>query len=192
MALRGMRNGECDMAVVAGVNYLLNPVYFVYFSKLQAVSPDGQCKTFDASANGYSRGEGCGVIVLKRLSMAIEDNDNILGIVKGSAINQDGASSGFTAPNGIAQQDLLHRAMRDANITADDITYVETHGTGTPLGDPIEANAIAAVYGQGHTKEDPLVMGSVKSSIGHLEGAAGVSGILKILLALQKIGRAHV
>jgi myxalamid-type polyketide synthase MxaB len=186
MACKGIRNGECDAAVVAGVNYLLNPVYFVYFSKLQAVSPDGQCKTFDASANGYSRGEGCGVIILKRLSMAIEDNDNILGIIKGSAINQDGASSGFTAPNGIAQQDLLKRAMRDADITEDQISYVETHGTGTPLGDPIEANAIAAVYGQGHSKEDPLIMGSVKSSIGHLEGAAGVSGILKILLALQK------
>ncbi|MFT7589500.1 MAG: malonyl CoA-acyl carrier protein transacylase, partial [Limisphaerales bacterium] len=186
LAAKAIRNGECDMSVVAGVNYLLNPVYFVYFSKLQAVSPDGQCKTFDESANGYSRGEGCGVIILKRLSLAIENNDRILGIIKGSAINQDGASSGFTAPNGIAQQDLLQRAMRDAHITAEDITYVETHGTGTPLGDPIEAGAIAAVYGKGHTKEEPLIMGSVKSSIGHLEGAAGVSGILKILLALDK------
>ncbi len=186
MAVKGIRNGECDMAVVSGVNYLLNPVYFVYFSKLQAVSPDGVCKTFDASANGYSRGEGCGVIILKRLSMAIEDNDHIIGLVKGSAINQDGASSGFTAPNGIAQQDLLQRALRDSGLQATDIDYIETHGTGTPLGDPIEAGAVAAVYGEGHDQDSrPLIMGSVKSSIGHLEGAAGVSGILKILLSMQ-------
>ncbi len=186
MAVKGIRNGECDMAVVAGVNYLLNPVYFVYFSKLQAVSPDGVCKTFDASANGYSRGEGCGVLILKRLSMALEDNDRIVGMVRGSAINQDGASSGFTAPNGIAQQDLLQRALRDAGLKAEDIDYIETHGTGTPLGDPIEAGAVAAVYGEGHDKDSrPLIMGSVKSSIGHLEGAAGVSGILKILLSMQ-------
>lgn len=185
MAVKGIHNGECDMAVVAGVNYLLNPVYFVYFSKLQAVSPDGLCKTFDASANGYSRGEGCGVIILKRLSMALENNDNILGIVRGSAINQDGASSGFTAPNGIAQQDLLQRALRDAELGPGDIDYIETHGTGTPLGDPIEAGAVAAVYGPGHDDARPLIMGSVKSSVGHLEGAAGVSGIIKILMAMQ-------
>ncbi len=185
MAVKGIHNSECDMAVVAGVNYLLNPVYFVYFSKLQAVSPDGVCKTFDASANGYSRGEGCGVIILKRLSMAIENNDHILGIVRGSAINQDGASSGFTAPNGIAQQDLLQRALRDADLEAAEIDYIETHGTGTPLGDPIEAGAVAAVYGAGHDAERPLIMGSVKSSVGHLEGAAGVSGIIKILLSMQ-------
>ncbi len=189
MAMRGIRNGECDLAVVGGVNALLHPNNFIYFSKLQAVSPDGLCKTFDASANGYARAEGCGVLILKRLSQAIEDNDNIIGLARGSAINQDGASSGFTAPNGIAQQDLLRRALRDAGLKPEDIDYVETHGTGTPLGDPIEMGAVAAVYGEGHDKATrPLIVGSVKSSIGHLEGGAGVSGMIKILLSMQHGG----
>ena len=148
------------------------------------LSPDGHCKTFDAGADGYVRGEGCGVIILKRLSDALRDGDNILALIRGSAVNQDGRSNGLTAPNGLAQQEVIRYALADAGVTPNQIGYVEAHGTGTPLGDPIEINSLRAVLDDGETNGRVLI-GSVKTNIGHLESAAGIAGIIKSVLALQ-------
>lgn len=185
LACQGLRLGECDAALTAGVNLLLTPHHFVYFSKLGALSPDGRCKPFDASANGYARGEGCGAVLLKRLSDAEADGDTVLAIIRGSAIGQDGASSSFTAPNGLAQQQVIRRALADAGLAPTDIGYVEAHGTGTPLGDPVEASAISAVYCSGRAPGTPLLLGAVKANIGHLEGAAGMASLIKVILALR-------
>ncbi|MCP4375458.1 MAG: beta-ketoacyl synthase, partial [bacterium] len=184
-ACQALQSHRTHVAVVAGVNLLLNPHPFVYFSKLGAISPDGRCKTFDASANGYGRGEGCGVVVVKRLSDAQADGDRILAVVRGTAVNHDGPSNSFTAPNGTAQQKMMHQALDDACLNSSQVDYIEAHGTGTPLGDPIEINALGAIYGQGHTPEHPLFVGSVKANIGHLEGAAGIAGAIKAILALN-------
>src|SRR6185503_12062556 len=146
---------------------------------------DGHCKTFDASADGYVRGEGCGVVVLKRLSDAIADGDRVLAVVAATSVNQDGRSSGLTVPNGSAQQSLLRDALKEAGVAPAEIAYVEAHGTGTSLGDPIEVQALAAVFGEGRRREDPLLVGSVKTNIGHLEAAAGIAGLIKVVLALQ-------
>lgn len=185
LACQALRLGECTAALAAGVNLLLSPHLFVYFSKLGALSPDGRCKPFDAAANGYGRGEGCGAVLLKRLSDAQRDGDTILAIIRGSAIGQDGASSSFTAPSGLAQQQVIQRALADANLHPADIDYIEAHGTGTPLGDPVEVSGISGVYGQNRTSKRPLLLGSVKGNIGHLEGAAGMASLLKVVLALQ-------
>lgn len=181
-AIRSLRNNECELALVAGVNLILNPAITINLSQSGMMSPDGRCKTFDAAANGYVRGEGCGVLVLKRLSVAQKKGDRILAILRGSAVNHNGAAAGLTVPSGPAQQDLLRQALADARISPQKVGYIEAHGTGTSLGDPIEMNAIAAVYGE---RSQPLYVGSVKTNIGHLEAAAGIAGTIKTILALQ-------
>jgi acyl transferase domain-containing protein/short-subunit dehydrogenase/acyl carrier protein len=185
LACQAINNNKAEIALVAGVNLLLTPHLFYYFTKLGALSPDGICKTFDASANGYARGEGCGAVILKRLSDALSDGDNILAVIRGTAVNHDGASSSFTAPNGIAQQQVIRDALNNANVLPQEISYVEAHGTGTSLGDPIEVNATGEVYSNGHDKDNPLIIGSVKANIGHLEGAAGISSLIKTILCLN-------
>ena len=184
-ACQSLRAGECDVALAAGVQVILLPAVTEMMNSSGALSPDGRCKSFDAAADGYGRGEGCGAVVLKKLSDARRQGDAVLAVVYGSAINHDGPSSGLTVPSGAAQQALLRQALASANLAAADVSYVEAHGTGTPLGDPIEINAIGAIYCQGRPPEAPLKIGAVKSNIGHLEAAAGIAGVIKVLLALQ-------
>jgi malonyl CoA-acyl carrier protein transacylase len=183
LACQSLRHNECDLALASGVNLLLSPELSITFSSAGMLAPDGRCKTFDASANGYVRGEGCAAIALKRLPQALADNDNILAIIRSSAINQDGTSNGLTAPNGLAQEAVIRKAL--AGIPSADISYVEAHGTGTSLGDPVEIKALEAVYGKDRTDDNPLFIGSVKTNIGHTEATAGLAGLLKIVLAMQ-------
>jgi acyl transferase domain-containing protein len=185
LACQSLRNQECELALAGGVNAILSPVSTIATCRARMLAPDGRCKTFDASADGFARGEGCGIVVLKRLSNAIADGDNILALIRGSAVNQDGPSSGLTVPNGIAQQALLRKALANALVEPGQVSYVEAHGTGTSLGDPIEVESLGAVLCQGRSKEQPLIIGSVKTNIGHLESAAGVAGVIKLVLALQ-------
>ncbi len=185
LACQSLRNGESDMALVGGVNLMLSPEVTIGFCKLRALAPDGRCKTFDAAADGYGRGEGCGVVVVKRLSDALANRDPILAVIRGSAMNHDGASNGLTAPNGISQENVIRQALKNAQVEPSQIQYVETHGTGTVLGDPIEVLALAKVLGEGRSTNNPLQIGSVKTNIGHLEGAAGVAGLIKVILTLQ-------
>ncbi|NIO82504.1 MAG: SDR family NAD(P)-dependent oxidoreductase [Candidatus Aminicenantes bacterium] len=185
LACQSLLSGECDMALAGGVSLILSPESIIYFSKLGALSRDGRCKTFDAAADGYVQGEGCGVVVLKRLSDAEAAGDNILAIIRGSAINHGGRSSGLTVPNGLAQQAVIREAMAKAGVTPVQVSYVEAHGTGTSLGDPIEVQALAAVMGEERSNDQPLKIGSVKTNIGHLEAAAGVAGLIKVVLAMQ-------
>jgi acyl transferase domain-containing protein len=185
LAVKALRNQECDIAIAGGVNIIIEPEITIYFSTLNALSPEGRCKTFDNDANGFARAEGCGVVILKRLSDAQRDGDNILAVIKGTAVNQDGRSNGFTAPNVTAQEQLLKTALADANISPEEVGFIEAHGTGTKIGDPIEVEAIAKVYKSYKTKENPLLIGSVKSNIGHTEAAAGIAGMLKAILCLQ-------
>lgn len=182
-ACSSLRNGESSMALVGGVNLILSPEASITFCKSHMLSPDGHCKTFDASADGMARGEGCGIVVLKRLSDALADGDNILALVRGTAVNHDGPSSGLTVPNGLAQEALLRQAIANARLTADDVDYIEAHGTGTSLGDPIEMGALGAVFGV--NRANPLHVGSVKTNIGHLEAASGIAGLIKLILAMQ-------
>ena len=185
LACQSLRSVECNMALAGGVNLILAPEASIGLSRMRALAPDGHCKTFDAKADGYVRGEGCGIVVLKRLSDAIANNDNILAVVRGSAVNHDGASSGLTVPNGLAQEKLINQALKNAKVAPEQISYVETHGTGTSLGDPIEVRALGSVLCQGRSPEKPLLIGSVKTQIGHLESAAGVASLMKVVLALQ-------
>jgi acyl transferase domain-containing protein/acyl carrier protein len=185
LACQSLRARESDMALAGGVNLILSPASMFLLGRTQALSPDGRCKAFDARANGYARGEGSGVVVLKRLSDAERDGDPIWAIIRGSAINQDGRSSGMTAPNVLSQQALLRKALENARVKPDQISYVEAHGTGTSLGDPIEMEALKAVLGQPRADGSVCAIGSVKTNIGHLEGAAGVAGLIKVVLALQ-------
>ncbi|NEQ47701.1 MAG: SDR family NAD(P)-dependent oxidoreductase [Leptolyngbya sp. SIOISBB] len=182
LACQSLRNGEANLALAGGVNLMLTPEPTIGFCKLKALAPDGRCKTFDAAADGYGRGEGCGVVVLKRLSDAIDNQDPILAVVRGSAVNHDGISNGLTAPNGKAQESVLQEAIANARIEPEQVQYVEVHGTGTRLGDPIEVLALNQVMGQRST---PLLIGSAKTNIGHLEAAAGVAGLIKVILSLQ-------
>ncbi|MDY6996397.1 MAG: SDR family NAD(P)-dependent oxidoreductase [Actinomycetota bacterium] len=184
-ACQALHSGDCDLAVAGGVNVLLSPVTVVAASRARMLSPVGRCKTFDASADGYVRSEGCGVLVLKRLSDAVADGDRISAVIPSSAVNQDGASSGLTVPNGGAQQRLIAAALSRAGLTGGDVDYLEAHGTGTPLGDPIEVQAAAAAYGGSRDTDRPLLMGSVKTNIGHLESASGAAGLIKVVLSLQ-------
>ena len=186
LAVQSLRNGECEAALVGGVNVLCAPETTLMLSRARMMAPDGRCKTFDASADGFVRGEGCGVLVLKRLSTAQADGDRILAVIRGSAVNQDGRSSGLTAPNGPSQEAVIRAALTNACVTAADIDYVEAHGTGTSLGDPIELRALGAVYGSGRSAGDSLIASSVKTNFGHLEAAAGVAGLAKTILALQR------
>ncbi|MCG3153918.1 MAG: hypothetical protein DKINENOH_00508 [bacterium] len=185
LACLHLRSRSCRLALAGGVNVMLTPDTTITLSKARMMSPEGRCKTFDASANGFVRGEGCGIIVLKRLRDALADGDNILALILASACNQDGRSSGITAPNGPAQEAVMREALRLARLAPRQIGYVETHGTGTALGDPIEVNALAAALGQGREPGNRLLLGSVKTNFGHLEGAAGIAGLLKLVLALQ-------
>nr|VFK48316.1 MAG: Acyl transferase domain-containing protein [Candidatus Kentron sp. TC] len=184
-ACQSLRQGECDLALAGGVNLMLSSGVTDSFSASQLLSPEGRCKAFDASANGYVRGEGCGIVVLKRATDAIEDGDAILAIVKGSAVNQDGRTNGITAPNGPAQQAVIRQAFSKAKISSREIGYIEAHGTGTPLGDPIEFNALKEVLAWDRFPEETCHIGSVKTNIGHLEAAAGIAGVIKTVLALQ-------
>ena len=185
LACQSLRSGESNLALVGGVNLILSPISTIGRCQLKALSPDGRCKTFDASANGYGQGEGCGVVVLKRLSDAISDGDLISAVIRGSAVNHDGPSSGMTVPNRMAQKQVIQEALKNAKLEPDQITYVEAHGTGTSLGDPIEIEALAGIYGKNRPVDQPLIVGSVKTNIGHLEAAAGVSSLIKVILALQ-------
>lgn len=186
LACQGLRLRECDLALAGGINLILTPEMSICFSNARMMSPDGRCKTFDGGADGYVRGEGCGVVVLRRLSDALADGDRILALVRGSAVNQDGRSGGLTAPSGPAQQAVIRAALQAAGAAPNEIGYLEAHGTGTPLGDPIEIGAIGSVFGPGRDRSRPLAVGSVKTNIGHLEAAAGIAGIAKVVLALQR------
>lgn len=181
-AIASLRNDDCQMALVAGVNLILTPNLSINLSQAGMLSPRGLCQAFAASADGFARGEGCGAVLLKRLSDAVRDGDRIVCCLNGSAVNQDGRSNGLTAPNGLAQQDVIRTALKQCRLEPDAIDYIEAHGTGTPLGDPIEMRALGEVFGQ---RTRPLLVGSVKTNIGHLEGAAGVAGLIKTCLSLQ-------
>ncbi len=184
-AVRSLRAGESSLALVGGVNLLLAPDLTTTFARAGMLAPDGRCKTFDATADGYVRGEGCGVVVLKRLADARRDGDRVLAVIRGSAINQDGRSNGLTAPNGPAQQAVVRAALQDAGVAPAAVGCVEAHGTGTSLGDPIEANALRDVLLEGRGAAQPCWLGSVKTNLGHLEAAAGIAGLIKLVLALR-------
>jgi len=185
LACQSLRDGDCRLALAGGVNLILLPEIAITLSKARMMAPDGRCKAFAAAADGFVRSEGCGVVVLKRLSDARADGDRILALVRGTAVNQDGRSGGLTAPNGPSQESVIREALARAGVEPSELGYVEAHGTGTALGDPIEARALGSVLGPAHARRSPLAMGSVKTNIGHLEAAAGVAGMIKAVLALQ-------
>jgi epothilone polyketide synthase E len=186
LACQSLRSGECDRALVGGVNLMSSPQATVALCQLRALAADGRCKTFDAAADGYARGEGCGVVVLERLSDARVSGRRIHAVIRGSALNHDGRSNGLTAPNGGAQEAVLKAALANANVAPASVGYVEAHGTGTLLGDPIEVLALSRVYGQDRPADSPLRIGSVKTNFGHLEGAAGMAGLIKAALCLRR------
>ncbi|WP_437670502.1 type I polyketide synthase [Sorangium sp. So ce131] len=185
LACQALRKGECDLALAAGVQVMLTGDIFQLLSRTRALAPDGRSKTFSASADGYGRGEGVVVVALSRLSDARAQGRPVLALVRGSAINHDGESSGITAPNGTSQQKVLRAALQDARLSPAEVDVVECHGTGTSLGDPIEVHAVAAVYGQGRPADQPLRLGAVKTNIGHLESGAGLAGLAKMVAALR-------
>ncbi|MGU8080166.1 amino acid adenylation domain-containing protein [Burkholderia pyrrocinia] len=185
LACESLRSRESNMALAGGVNLMLSPEVMVSFSQARMLSPDGRCKTFDAAADGYVRGEGCGMVVLKRLADALADGDRVLGIVRGTAVDQGGAGGGLTVPSRDSQERVIRRALNQAGLAPGDVSYVEAHGTGTSLGDPIEVEALAGVYGPGRAATEPLVIGSVKTNIGHLESASGIAGLIKVLLSFE-------
>ena len=185
LACQSLRAGDSDLALAGGVNVVLLPDAMVLFSRWGMVAPDGRCKTFDAAADGFVRAEGCAVIALKRLSDALAAGDNILAVIRGSAVNSDGRSSGLTVPHGPAQQAVVRRALEDATLEPDALDYIEAHGTGTPLGDPIEVEALGAVMNGGPRRQKPLLIGSIKTNIGHTEAASGIAGLLKVVQALR-------
>ncbi len=184
LACQSLRRRESDQALAAGVNLILSPRNSIACSRWGMLAPDGRCKTFDVDANGYVRSEGCGVVMLKRLSDAVREGDSVLAVVRGSAVNQDGPSSGQIVPSGPAQQAVLRAALAAARLQPSEIDYIEAHGTGTALGDPIELEALSQVFGE-RDGSAPLVLGSVKTNLGHLESAAGVAGFIKTVLSLQ-------
>lgn len=185
-AVQSLRRGETNLAIAGGVNVILNPELSITFSNYQMMALDGRCKFADARANGFVRGEGCGLVVLKRLSEAVAEGDRIVAVIRGSASNQDGASSGLTAPNGPSQEAVIKSALRDAGVAASDVSYIEAHGTGTSLGDPIEIQSLGAVYGRAHRGGAPVVVGSIKTNLGHLESCAGVTGLIKLALMAER------
>src|SRR4051812_24725768 len=185
LACQSIWNGQCDMALVGGVNLILRPEGTIGFSKASMLAPDGRCKSFDARANGYVRSEGAGVVVLKPVSRALADGDPIYAVVRGTAVNQDGRTAGISLPNRAAQEAMLVEAYRQAGVAPEQVQYVEAHGTGTPVGDPIEAKALGAVLGERRSAQDPCIVGSVKTNIGHLEAASGIAGLIKAALSLK-------
>ncbi len=185
LACRSLRDGECSLAMAGGVNVILSPAVMINFSKARVMAPDGRSKSFDAGADGYVRGEGAGIVVLKPLSRALADNDQIYAVIRGTAINQDGRTNGLMAPSRQAQEALLAAAYRRAGLSPGTAQYVEAHGTGTFLGDAIEVNALGTVLADGRPSGSQCLIGSVKTNIGHLEAAAGVAGLIKVALALQ-------
>ena len=184
LACQSLRRRESDQALAAGVNLILSPENSIACSRWGMLAPDGRCKTFDADADGYVRSEGAGVVVLKRLGDALRDGDSVLAVVRGSAVNQDGPSSGQTVPNGPAQQAVLRQALAASRLQPADIDYIEAHGTGTALGDPIELDALSQVFAE-RDGAAPLVLGSVKTNLGHLESAAGIAGFIKTVLSVR-------
>ncbi len=185
LACQSLRARESDLALVGGVLLMMSAEVMVSFSQARMLAGDGRCKTFDERADGYARGEGCGVVVLKRLSDAVADGDVVLGMIRGSAVNQDGPSGGLTVPSANAQQRVIQSALKQGGVKPGQIQYVEAHGTGTALGDPIEIEALAQVYGDGRDLAEPLIIGAVKTNIGHLEPASGMAGLIKILLSFR-------
>ena len=184
-AVAGLRQGEVDLALVGGVNAVLSPGLTTEMTALGMLSQRGRCRAFDAAADGFVRGEGCGMVVLKRLAEAEADGDRIWAVIRGAAVNQNGASAGPTVPNGPAQERVIEEALSQAGIRPSDVDYLEAHGAGSELGDPIEVNAAAAVYGRERSPDRPLLIGSVKTNIGHLEAAAGVASLIKVVLAMR-------
>ncbi|MEU9021030.1 SDR family NAD(P)-dependent oxidoreductase [Actinomadura sp. NPDC048394] len=185
LAVQALRGGEADVALAGGVNVLLSPTVTMTFDLADATAKDGHCKAFDASADGMVRAEGCGAVVLKRLSDAVRDGDRVLAVVKGSGVNSDGRSNGLVAPNSDAQRALLRDVYASAGVETTEVDYIEAHGTGTFLGDPIEAKAVGEVLGAGRAADEPLLIGSAKSNLGHMESAAGIAGLIKTVLALH-------
>jgi acyl transferase domain-containing protein/acyl-CoA synthetase (AMP-forming)/AMP-acid ligase II/acyl carrier protein len=185
-ACQALRSGECDLAFAGGVNVIISPDLTITFSQARMMSSVGRCHTFDESADGYVRGEGCGLVLLKPLVAAQQDGDQILAVIRGSAVNQDGRSNGLTAPNGPSQEAVIRQALSAAHITPDQVSYVETHGSSTPLGDPIEVDSLKAVLMGQRTPDQLCLLGSVKTNIGHLEAAAGIAGLIKTVLSLHR------
>jgi acyl transferase domain-containing protein len=185
LACQSLQMLESNLCLVGGVNLILSPETTIVFSQARMMAPDSRCKTFDARADGYVRSEGCGVVILKRLEDAIKDGDRVLAVIRGSAVNQDGLSNGLTAPNGPAQQSVIRQALENAQVEPAQISYIEAHGTGTELGDPIEVKSLKAVLGEKRSLDQTCWLGSVKTNIGHLEAAAGIAGLIKVVLCLQ-------
>ncbi|MCA0354199.1 MAG: SDR family oxidoreductase [Chloroflexi bacterium] len=185
LAVQSLQSKESNLALVGGSNVVILPDSFVSLCKMRMFSSDGRCKTFDAAADGFVIGEGCGFVVLKRLSDAIKDGDQVRAIIRGSAVNEDGRSSSITAPNGLAQQAVIRKALAVAGLKPQQISYVEAHGSGTSLGDPIEMESLRAVLGKGRSPDQPLYVGAVKTNIGHLAAGSGVAGLIKTVLSLQ-------
>jgi len=185
LACQSLRRNESNLCVAGGVNLVLSPEGTITLSQARMMAPDGRCKTFDASADGYVRGEGCGLVVLKRLSEAIADRDNIWAVIPGSAVTQDGTTAGLTAPSGPSQQVVIRQALADAGCDPHDVSFIETHGTGTALGDPIEVRSLRSVFMKNRAADRPCWLGAVKTNIGHLESAAGIAGLLKLVLSLR-------
>ncbi len=186
LACQSLRTQDSHLAIAAGVNLLLSPAVFRGFDQVGALSPTGRCRAFDAAADGFVRGEGAGVVVLKRLTDAQRDGDQVLAVICGSAVNQDGRSNGLMAPNPAAQMAVLRAAYTNAGMQPSEVDYVEAHGTGTLLGDPIEARALGTVLGRGRPEDSPLLIGAIKTNLGHTEAAAGIAGFIKTVLAVQR------
>ncbi len=185
LAVQSLRNGDCDAAIAGAVNLILSPEVTIAFSKARMLSPSGQCRPFDAAANGYVRGEGCGMLVLKRLTDATRDGDHIMAVIRGSAINQDGRTSGITAPNSLSQMACIRAALSSAGLDTSQVSYVEAHGTGTPLGDPIEFQSLTKLFARRKDDDQTVHVSSVKANVGHTETVSGIAGLIKVIMMMR-------